>query len=59
MSTSELLAQYTLLLNRYGLEAAEPEKFLQEHHDNYHFVELAQTARRLKEVLKTHNPEDA
>jgi hypothetical protein len=58
-TTSQLLAEYTLLLNRHGLDATEPEQFVRDHADNYHFVELAQTARRLKEALKTDNPEDA
>jgi hypothetical protein len=57
MSTSELLAEYTVRLNQGDRRAAE--EFFRHHADNHDFVELAQTARNLQEALKTHNPEDA
>jgi hypothetical protein len=56
MSTGELLAEYTMRLNQRELRAAE--EFLQHHADNQDFVQLAQTARNLKEALKANNPED-
>ncbi len=51
VSTRELLAQYTVLLNRFGTDSEEAEAFLQENRSNSEFVELAELSKTLKEAL--------
>lgn len=47
-NTSWLIAHYTVLINKYGLDSVEAQEFLSQHYDDVEFTELAQTARQLK-----------
>ncbi len=51
IDTHILLAEYALLLNKYGLNAPEPKKYLEKHSYNEEFLDLAETARYLKDAL--------
>jgi hypothetical protein len=50
-TTSELLAQYTLLLTKEGVDSRTAGDFLAQHQTNTEFVRLAGTARWLKGAL--------
>ena len=50
-TTRELLADYAVLLNKFGCNSAEAESFIDENHTNTEFVELAALSRTLKEAL--------
>jgi hypothetical protein len=52
-NTRELLARHAELLNRYGPWSEQERAFVREHEQHQEFVELAETARRLKRALTT------
>jgi hypothetical protein len=51
MTTSQLLAEYTALLNRHGVDSMEEMQFAHVHAGNLEFADLAKTARWLKRAL--------
>jgi hypothetical protein len=53
----ELLADYTVLLNRNGVDSAEAKAFIEAHQKNRRFVQLAELSRVLKKAL-TAPPQD-
>ena len=46
-STSELLAEYASLLNKYGEDSEEARSFLDQHRFQSEFFELANLSRKL------------
>lgn len=47
----ELLAEYARLLNRFGPESRQAEKFVRRHRSNTRFIELARVSKVLKQAL--------
>jgi hypothetical protein len=52
VTTQELLAEFTELMNRHGVYSLAAADFLWDHFDNKEFVSLAETARDLKEAME-------
>lgn len=61
MGTDELLVNYALLMNRYGADSYEANRFFEDHKRNQRFAELAEVSRSLKKALseRTTNDDDA
>jgi len=51
VSTRDLLGEYTVLLNRHGIDSSQASDFLEAHKSDTQFVQLAETARWLKKAL--------
>jgi len=47
----DLLAEYTALLNQYGVDSREAQDYLDAHRSNKRFTELADLSRILKVAL--------
>jgi hypothetical protein len=50
-SIRELLGEYAVILNRFGVDSCESEDFLERHKENTEFIELAELSRKLKRAL--------
>jgi hypothetical protein len=51
LTVRELLAEYTALLNKHGVNSSEAKAFVEVHKANRRFLELAELSRVLKETL--------
>ena len=51
VTTRDLLADYTVLLNQYGADSVEAAQFMEVNSSDKEFVDLADTARWLKKAL--------
>jgi hypothetical protein len=51
VSTRDLLAEYTALVNRYGVDSEQAALFIENNKADKDFVQLAETARWLKKAL--------
>lgn len=57
METTELLAAFTTLMNKHGVDSKEAYGYLQENRQNEEFFELATLARNLKRSIQTPQAE--
>ena len=50
-TTRELLAEYAMLLGKFGVDSEEADEFLDAHKENEEFIELASLSKTLKKAL--------
>lgn len=55
ITTRDLIAQYAVLLNKFGADSDEAANFVEQHIDDSEFVDLAELSRTLKKALTSAN----